>query len=122
MLKMILPEFLEVFGRLEPNKLPSGSSLDTKHIQANNPLNLMKKVAMKQLPHWLYFDYGSKEEFDGIIEGNKNFEKLLKEGSHQIPAQLFNGKSGHNYQFWRSRLGNILQHHSDAFQKVLLEK
>jgi S-formylglutathione hydrolase FrmB len=119
MLKMVMPEFLEVFGRLEPNKLPSGSSLDRKHIQANNPLTLIKKVGINQLPSWVYFDYGSKEGFDGITEGNKIFEKLLKEGSHQIPAQPFNGKSGHNYQFWRSRSGNILQHHSDVFQKVL---
>jgi S-formylglutathione hydrolase FrmB len=119
MLKMILPEFLEVFGRLEPNKLPSGSAFDLKHIQANNPLALIKKGGINQLPHWLYFDYGSKEGFDGIPEGNKELENLLKERSHQIPAQLFNGKSGHNYQFWRSRSGNILQHHSDIFQKAL---
>jgi S-formylglutathione hydrolase FrmB len=122
MLKMILPEFLEVFGRLEPNKFPSSSSLDPKHIQANNPLTLIKKKGINQLPYWLYFDYGSKEGFDGITEGNQNFERLLKEQSHQISVQPFNGKSGHNYQFWRSRSGNILQHHSDAFQKVLLEK
>ena len=122
MLKMILPEFLEVFGRLELGKLPSRSSFDLKHIQANNPLALIKKNRINQLPHWLYFDYGAKEGFDGITEGNKNFEKLMKEESHQIPAQLFNGKSGHNYQFWRSRSGNILQHHSDVFQKNLLEK
>jgi len=122
MLKMILPEFLEVFGRLEPNKLPSSSSFDMKHIQTNNPLALIKKRGTNQLPHWLYFDYGSKEGFDGIIEGNKNFEKLLREESHQIPEQPFNGKSGHNYQFWRSRSGNILQHHSDVFQKVFSEK
>jgi len=119
MLKMIMPEFLEVFGRLEPNKLPSNSSFDLKHVQANNPLTLIKKKGINQIPHWLYFDYGSKEGFDGIIEGNKNFEKVLRQGSHQIPAQPFNGKSGHNYQFWRSRSGNILQHHSDIFQNIL---
>jgi S-formylglutathione hydrolase FrmB len=122
MLKMILPEFLEVFGHLEPHKLPSSSSLDSKYIQANNPLTLIKKRGINQLPYWLYFDYGSKEKFDEITEGNKNFEKLLREGTHQIPVQSFNGKSGHNYQFWRSRSGNILQHHSDVFQKVLSEK
>ena len=122
MLKMIMPEFLEVFGRLEPSRLPSSSSFDLKHIQANNPLALIKKRGVNRLPDWLYFDYGSKEGFDGITEGNKNFEKFLRGGSHQIPMQPFNGKSGHNYQFWRSRSGNILQHHSDAFQKVLLEK
>jgi S-formylglutathione hydrolase FrmB len=119
MLKIILPEFLEVFGCFEPNKLPSGSSLDLKHIQANNPLTLIKKKGMNKLPYWLYFDYGSKEGFDKITEGNKTFEKLLKEGSHQIPVQSFNGKSGHNYQFWRSRSGNMLRHHSDVFRKVL---
>ncbi len=119
MLKMILPEFLEVFGRLEPNKLPSGSSLDLRHIQANNPLTLIKKKGMNKLPYWLYFDYGLNEGFDKITEGNKTFEKLLKEGNHQIRVQPFNGKSGHNYQFWRSRSGNMLQHHSDVFQKTL---
>ena len=122
MLKMIMPEFLEVFGRLEPDQLPSSSSLDLKHLQANNPLTLVKKGGMNRLPYWLYFDYGSKEGFDWITEGNRDFEKVLREGSHQIPLQSFNGKSGHNYQFWRSRSGNILQHHSDVFQKVLIEK
>ena len=119
MLKMIMPEFLEVFGHLEPNKLPSSSSLDLKHIQANNPVTLIKKAGINQLPFWVYFDYGSKEGFDGITGGNKNFERLLRDGNHQIPAQSFNGKSEHNYQFWRSRSGNVLQHHSDVFQKVV---
>jgi len=122
MLKMIMPEFLEVFGRLEPNQLPSSSSLDLKHLQANNPLTLLKGRGINQPPPWLYFDYGSKEGFEGVTEGNRDFEKVLGEGSHQIPLQSFNGKSGHNYQFWRSRSGNILQHHSDVFQKVFVEK
>ena len=122
MLKMIMPEFLEVFGRLEPNRLPSSSSLDLKHLQANNPLTLLKGRGINQPPPWLYFDYGSKEGFEGVTEGNRDFEKVLGEGSHQIPLQSFNGKSGHNYQFWRSRSGNILQHHSDVFQKVFVEK
>jgi len=122
MIKMVMPEFLEVFGHLEPHQLPSGSSLDLKHIQANNPLTLIKNKGVNQLPDWLYFDYGSREGFDGITEGNKNFEKLLKEGSRQIPVQPFNGKSAHNYQFWRSRAGVILRHHSDALQRALLEK
>jgi S-formylglutathione hydrolase FrmB len=118
MLKMIMPEFLEVFGCLEPKKLPSNSSLDLEHIQANNPSNLIKKRGISRLPQWLYFDYGSKEGFGGITEANKIFEKLLKEGNHQIPVQPFNGASGHNYQFWRSRSGNILQHHSDVFNHL----
>jgi enterochelin esterase-like enzyme len=118
MLKMVMPEFLEVFGRLEPHRFPSGSSLDPNHIQANNPLALIKMKGINQLPYWLYFDYGSKEGFDGITEGNKEFEKLLREGNHQVPIQPFNGKSGHNYQFWRSRSGNILQHHSDFLKGV----
>ena len=122
MLKMVLPEFLEVFGRLEPNRLPSSSSLDARHIQTNNPLTLIKKRGIKELPRCLYFDYGSKEGFDGITEGNKILEKMLKEGNHQIPTQPFNGKSGHNYQFWRSRSGKILQHHSDGLQKASPEK
>jgi len=118
MLKMVMPEFLEVFGRLEPGRLPSSSSLDPKHIHANNPLTLIEKRGISRLPHWLYFDYGSKEEFGGITEGNKKFEDLLREGNHQIPVQPFNGKSKHNYQFWRSRSGSILRHHSDVLKGV----
>ena len=117
-LKMVLPEFLEVFGRLAPHQLPSGSSLEPKHIQTNNPLTLIKKKRISQLPHWLYFDYGLEEGFEWITEGNKKFETLLREGSHQIPVQPFNGKSKHNYQFWRSRSGNILRHHSDVLKGV----
>jgi S-formylglutathione hydrolase FrmB len=119
MLKMVLPEFLEVFGCLKPNRLPPSSSLDLKHIQDNNPLTLVKRRGINQLPHWLYFDYGLKEGLDAITEGNRKFERLLREGSHQIPLQSFNGNSGHNYQFWRSRSGNILQHHSNVFKNVL---
>jgi enterochelin esterase-like enzyme len=122
MIKMVMPEFLEVFGHLEPHQLPSGSSLDLKHIRANNPLTLIKNKGINQRLDWLYFDYGSKEGFEGIIEGNKNFEKLLNEANRQIPVQPFNGRSGHNYQFWRSRAGNILQHHSDTLQRTRLEK
>jgi len=117
MLKMIMPEFLEVFGHLEPKKLPFSSSLDSKYIQQNNPLTLLKQRGINQMPYWIYFDYGEKEGFKEITRGNQNFEKALKERSHQIPVQPFNGKSSHNYQFWRSRSGNILQHHSDVFQK-----
>ncbi len=120
MLKMVLPEFLEVFGRLEPKKLPSGSSLDQKYIHSNNPLTFMKGKGVSKIPYWVYFDYGEKEKIDGITKGNKNFEKTLDEGSHQISVQPFNGRAGHNYQFWRSRSGNILEHHSRVFQKFFL--
>ena len=116
-LKMVLPEFLEVFGRLEPKKLPPGSSLDVKHIQSNNPVSLLKEQGMGQLPGWIYFDYGEKEGYSWIVDGNKKVEKILGEKSHAIPAQLFNGNSEHNYQFWRSRSANILQHHSETLKK-----
>jgi enterochelin esterase-like enzyme len=119
MLKMMMPEFLEVFGHLESQKLPSASSLDLKHIHENNPLTWIKRRGISRLPYWLYFDYGQKEGFEGITKGNQNLEKALKEGSHQIPVQPFNGKSKHHYQFWRSRSGNVLRHHSDVFQKDL---
>lgn len=118
MLKMVLPEFLEIFGRLEPRRLPPGSSLDLKHIQSNNPVNLLKQKGVNPLPPWIHFDYGEKEGYSWIMEGNQNFGKVLSEKSHQIPVQPFNGNSEHNYQFWRSRSGNILRHHSDIFQKM----
>lgn len=115
---VILPEYLEVFGRLEPQKLPLNSSLDFKYVCENNPLTLLKQRGMSRLPHWLYFDYGTKEKFQGITKGNRNFEKALNEESHQIPVQPYNGKSGHHYLFWRSRTGIVLQHHSDVFRKT----
>ncbi len=118
MLKMVIPEFLEVFGRLEPKKLPSHSSLDKGYIHLNNPLTLLEKIGIQKLPHWIYFDYGTNENFKGITEGNQNFEKALKERSHQIPVQPFNGNSTHSYLFWRSRIGNILQHHSNVFKTL----
>jgi len=117
MLKMIMPEFLEVFGRLASKRLPSGSSLDLKHLQENNPMTLIRRMGISQLPDWLYFDYGQKEGFEGITKGNQNFEKALRERGHQIPIQPFNGESQHNNLFWRSRSGNMLTHHSDAFQR-----
>ena len=115
MLKMMMPEFLEVFGHLESKKLPVASSFDQEHIYANNPLSLIKKKGTSLLPHWIYFDYGEKEALSWIIEGNQNFEETLKEGNHQIPRQSFNGNAEHNYLFWRSRSGNMLKHHSDVF-------
>ena len=116
---MVLPEFLEVFGRLEAKKFPWGSSLDLRHVKSNNPVRLLEEKGIRKLPDWLYFDYGEKEGFYGITDGNSNFERILGEKSHKIPVQPFNGKAGHNYQFWRSRSGNILRHHSDALQKSL---
>jgi S-formylglutathione hydrolase FrmB len=117
-LKMMMPEFLEVFGHLEPKKIPSDSTLDLNYIQANNPLTLFKKTGMTQLPQWIYFDYGEKERSHWIIEGNQQIERLLGEKSHRVPLQPFNGKSDHNYQFWRSRAGKVLKHHSDIFRTM----
>jgi esterase/lipase superfamily enzyme len=122
MLKMVMPEFLEIFGRLESQKLPSSSSLDSEYIRDSNPVTLLKRKGIDRLPFWIYFDYGQKEGLEGITKGNQNFEKALKEGSHQVPVQPFNGQSKHNNQFWRSRSGNVLRHHSDVFQKSLIEK
>jgi len=124
MLKMTMPEFLEVFGRLETQKLPSSSLLDRNTILANNPLSLIQEKRIFRLPPWLYFDYGKNEGFQGITGGNQNVEKALNEkpGSHQIPVQPHNGKAAHNNLFWRSRSGNILKHHSDVFKKINLEK
>ena len=116
MLKMLMPEFLEIFGRLEPKGLPPRSSLDLGHIRANSPVAIVKERKIDRLPLSIYFDYGEKEDYSGIGEGNRNFEKATGEGSHQVPVQPFNGRAGHNYQFWRSRLGTVLRHHSDQLQ------
>jgi len=113
---MMMPEFIEIFGRLDTKKLPSSSSLDKDHIQQNNPSHFVKKKNMNRLPPWIYFDYGEKEGIQWITEGNRRFERLLNEGSHQVPMQPFNGKGGHSHQFWRSRAGNMLKHHSDVFR------
>ncbi len=121
-LKMVLPEFLEVFGQLEPKKLPPDSLLDLKHIRSNNPVSLLKQKRVTRLLPWIYFDYGEKEGYSWIMRGNQSFENALDRKGHQIPVQPFNGNSEHNYQFWRSRSGNILRHHSDIFLKIFSTK
>jgi len=97
-LKMVMPELLEVFGRFEAHQLPPGSSLDLKHIEDNNPFSLIKTKGVSHLPDWLYLIMDRKKGLMGLQEGNKNLEKHLKAGNRQIPAQPFNGKSGHNYR------------------------
>ena len=116
MLKMLMPEYLEIFGRLEAKQFPPSSSFDFNHIRANSPVAILKEKKIDRLPASIYFDYGKNEDYSGITLGNRNFEKATGEGSHQIDAQPFNGKAGHNYQFWRSRLGVVLKHHSDQLK------
>ena len=117
MLKMLMPEYLEIFGRLEPKRFPPSSSLDLNYIRANNPVSILKEKKVGRLPASIYFDYGKNEDYSGITVGNRNFEKVTGEGSHQIDVQPFNGRAGHNYQFWRSRLGVVLKHHSDQLRQ-----
>ncbi len=95
---------------------PITDPLDPKNIYDKNPLSLIKRKGIVQLPHWIYFDYGEKEALSWIVEGNQSFEEALREKSHQIPIQPFNGKAEHNYLFWRSRSGIMLKHHSDVLK------
>jgi S-formylglutathione hydrolase FrmB len=106
-LKMVMPEFLEVFGRLETKKFPSGSSID-----------MLKQQKITQLPPSIYFDYGEKEGYSWITGANQKIERILNREGHQVPRQPFNGEAGHNYQFWRSRSGHILRHHADVFRRT----
>lgn len=117
-LKMVMPEFLEVFGRLETKKFPPDSSIDLKHLRDNNPIDILKQQRIRQLPPSVYFDYGEKEGYSWITIANQNFERVLGKKGHQVQKQPFNGEAGHNYQFWRSRSGCILRHHSDVFRRI----
>ena len=109
-LKTTMPEFLEVFGTLAPLVLPGGSSINEAYVRAHNPVRLIKEG--NKLGNAIYFDYGAGERFDVILEGNQRLEHCLGVGSHMIPAQPYNGEGGHNYLFWRSRLGTVLAYHS----------
>ena len=42
----------------------------------------------------------------------RSMEEVLGVSSRMISVQPYNGKAGHNYLFWRSRLGRVLEHHS----------
>jgi enterochelin esterase-like enzyme len=119
MLKIIMPEFLEVFGGLNPRVPFYRSNLDREYIRENNPIRRIQALEITSLPPWMYFDYGTNEGFEKIIRGNQNLEKLLGEGSHGISPKELNGDAGHNYQFWRSRAGNVLLHHSRFFKGCL---
>lgn len=109
-LKTMMPEFLEVFGSLAPLALPGGSTINEAYVRAHNPVRLINEVA--ELRNRIYFDYGAKELYDVIKEGNQRLEEILGVSSRMISVQPYNGKAGHNYLFWRSRLGTVLEHHS----------
>jgi hypothetical protein len=127
-LKTMMPEFLEVFGSLNPLALPGSSTINEAYVRANNPVRLIRegrksRTALNKLGKtgcrnaaglWnkIYFDYGAKELYKVIPDGNKRLEEVLGVPSRMVPAQPYNGKAGHNYLFWRSRLGNVLEHHS----------
>ena len=111
-LKTMMPEFLEVFGHLKPLGLPWSSTINEAYVKAHNPLRLIGEGKGKKIWNRIYLDYGAGERFGPIQEGNKHLEKSLGISDRMIPAQSYNGKAGHNYLFWRSRLGNVLAHHS----------
>ncbi len=112
-LKTMMPEFLEVFGHLEPMALPSSSIINEAYRRAHNPLRLLREGKGRGLLRdKIYFDYGAGERLKSIMEGNKRLDAILGGSSRMISVQPYNGKAGHNHFFWRSRLGNILEHHS----------
>lgn len=143
-LKSMMPEFLEVFGSLEPLGLPNSSTINEGYVRTHNPVRLIRegrksRTALNksgktaplhsteqglrgpasgrcrkaaELYGRIYFDYGAGERFGPIREGNEHLEKALGVSGRMIPAQPYNGKAGHNYLFWRSRLGIVLEHHS----------
>ncbi len=119
MLKSIMPEFIEVFGRLKPLAPFFRSSLDTEYLRRNNPIRRIQALGITSLPPWMYFDYGANEGFKKITQGNQNLEILLHTGSHRVPAQASNGNGGHNFKFWRSKAANVLLHHSRFFEAHL---
>ena len=119
MLKMVMPEFIEVFGRLKALAPYFQSSLDAGYIRKNNPLRGVQTLGLTSLPPWMYFDYGANEGFDKITWGNRRLERLLNTESHEIRPQAFNGEAAHNYRFWRSRAANVLLHHSRFFRGAL---
>ena len=47
MLKMLMPEYLEIFGRLEAKQLPPSSSFDLNHIRANSPVAILKEKKIR---------------------------------------------------------------------------
>jgi enterochelin esterase-like enzyme len=111
-LKTTMPEFLEVFGYLAPLALPSRSTINEAYRREHNPVRLIREGRGKELWAKIYFDYGAGERFDVIREGNKRLEQYLDITDRMIPVQPYNGNAEHNYLFWRSRLGNVLDHHS----------
>jgi enterochelin esterase-like enzyme len=111
-LKTTMPEFLEVFGSLVPLALPSSSTINEAYRRAHNPVRLIREGESKGLWERIYFDYGAGERLSSIMDGNRRLEEVLGVTGRMISVQSYNGKAGHNYLFWRSRLGNVLEHHS----------
>ncbi|MBW2039944.1 MAG: hypothetical protein JRI46_10225 [Deltaproteobacteria bacterium] len=111
-LKTLMPEFLEVFGHLEPMALPSSSTINEAYRREHNPLRLLREGKGRGLRDKIYVDYGAGERLQSIMEGNKKLDAALGGASRMISVQPYNGKAAHNHLFWRSRLGNVLEHHS----------
>jgi hypothetical protein len=111
-LKTTMPEFLEVFGSLVPLALPSSSYLNEAYVRAHNPVRLISEGRGGKLKGRIYFDYGAGERLQSIMDGNRRLEKVLGVTGRMISVQPYNGKAGHNYLFWRSRMGTVLEHHS----------
>ena len=112
LLKTLMPELLEVFGHLEPLALPTSSTINESYKRAHNPLRLIREGRGRKLWSTIYFDYGEGERFRAIKEGNKRLAEILHLPNHMISIQPHNGEAAHNYLFWRSRLCNVLLHHS----------
>lgn len=111
-LKTTMPEFLEVFGSLVPLGLPSSSTINEAYRRAHNPVRLIREGKGEGLWKRIYFDYGAGERLQSIMNGNRRLEEVLGVTGRMISVQPYNGKAGHNYYFWRSRIGNVLEHHS----------
>jgi enterochelin esterase-like enzyme len=111
-LKTTMPEFLEVFGHLAPLALPSSSTINEAYRRTHNPVRLIREGKGKGLRERIYFDYGAGERLQSIMDGNRRLEEVLGVTGRMISVQPYNGKAGHNYFFWRSRLGTVLEHHS----------
>jgi len=111
-IKTSMPEFLEVFGHLVPLGLPGSSAVNEAYRRAHNPVRLISVGEGKGLWARIYFDYGAGERFDVIRDGNQRLEQCLGVTNRMISEQPYNGNAEHNYLFWRSRLGTVLEHHS----------
>jgi S-formylglutathione hydrolase FrmB len=96
----------------QAERTPKGKIfLTAEQAEAYDPFALILKVPVDKLPH-IYIDCGTE---DRLIEGNREFAKLLMQ--HDVPFTFSQSPGGHLPRYWMREVG-----HDIAVQFEILKR